>query len=156
MQSIKFYSIWGRNTVEIDISRIQTIQLKNGRPSFVAYDPATGGKMFKLASAKEMSIVAGIQADKGYLEQMEKNFIDELQNRRLDKPFIDMTYLWVDYYNNEEFRTTIEEQTIRECDEQKKECNSEADETIDNARRQLEQIKGEYEKAMERLKPYLS
>ncbi|MFA6250314.1 MAG: hypothetical protein WC686_02280 [Candidatus Shapirobacteria bacterium] len=57
MSTIKFYSVKSRKTVEIDISKVSKVMLKNGRPAAKAVDPETGKNMFKILSAAEAAML---------------------------------------------------------------------------------------------------
>ena len=53
MAVIKFYSVKSRKSVEVDVSKVKKVILKNGRPAAEAIDPETGVKMFKILSAAD-------------------------------------------------------------------------------------------------------
>jgi len=55
--TIKFYSVKSRKTVEIDVSNVKKVTLKNGRPAAEAVDPDTGTKMFKILSAADAALL---------------------------------------------------------------------------------------------------
>lgn len=57
MPTIKFYSVKSRKTVEIDVSKVTKVTLKNGRPAASAVDPETGTKMFKILSAADAALL---------------------------------------------------------------------------------------------------
>jgi hypothetical protein len=57
VSTIKFYSVKSRKTVEIDISKVSKVMLKNGRPAAKAVDPETGKNMFKILSAAEAAML---------------------------------------------------------------------------------------------------
>lgn len=57
MPSIKFYSVKSRKTVEVDVSKVTKVTLKNGRPAAQAVDPETGVKMFKILSAADAALL---------------------------------------------------------------------------------------------------
>ncbi|HOZ81152.1 MAG TPA: hypothetical protein PK370_02950 [Candidatus Woesebacteria bacterium] len=57
MPTIKFYSVKSRKTVEIDVSNVKKVTLKNGRPAAEAVDPDTGTKMFKILSAADAALL---------------------------------------------------------------------------------------------------
>jgi hypothetical protein len=57
MATIKFYSVKSRKSVEIDISKVTKVVLKNGRPAAEAIDPETGVKLFKFLSAADAALI---------------------------------------------------------------------------------------------------
>ncbi len=57
MSTIKFYSVKSRKSVEIDVSQVKKVTLKNGRPAAEATDPETGTKMFKILSAADAALL---------------------------------------------------------------------------------------------------
>ncbi len=57
MPTIKFYSVKSRKSVDIDVSQVTKVMLKNGRPAAQAVDPATGTKMFKILSAADAALL---------------------------------------------------------------------------------------------------
>jgi len=57
MANIKFYSVKSRKAVEVDISKVKKVMLKNGRPAAEAVDPSTGTKMFKILSAADAALL---------------------------------------------------------------------------------------------------
>ncbi len=57
MPSIKFYSVKSRKSVDIDVSKVTKVTLKNGRPAAQAIDPETGVKMFKILSAADAALL---------------------------------------------------------------------------------------------------
>ncbi|MBP9818125.1 hypothetical protein KBC75_05275 [Candidatus Shapirobacteria bacterium] len=57
MPTIKFYSVKSRKTVEVDVSKVTKVTLKNGRPAASATDPETGTKMFKILSAADAALL---------------------------------------------------------------------------------------------------
>jgi hypothetical protein len=57
MSTIKFYSVKSRKTVEVDVSQVKKVTLKNGRPAAEATDPETGTKMFKILSAADAALL---------------------------------------------------------------------------------------------------
>lgn len=58
MATIKFYSVKARKAVEVDVSKVQKVTLKNGRVAAQAVDPETGTKMFKILSAADAALLA--------------------------------------------------------------------------------------------------
>ena len=58
MSTIKFYSVKSRKSVEVDVSKVTKVMLKNGRPAAQAIDPATGGNMFKILSAADAALLS--------------------------------------------------------------------------------------------------
>ncbi|KKU20128.1 MAG: hypothetical protein UX30_C0003G0003 [Candidatus Saccharibacteria bacterium GW2011_GWA2_46_10] len=58
MPTIKFYSVKSRKSVEVDVSKVTKVMLKNGRPAASATDPATGVKMFKILSAADAALLS--------------------------------------------------------------------------------------------------
>ncbi len=57
MSTIKFYSVKSRKSVEIDVSQVKKVTLKNGRQAAEATDPETGTKMFKILSAADAALL---------------------------------------------------------------------------------------------------
>lgn len=57
MPTIKFYSVKSRKTVEVDVSKVTKVMLKNGRPAASTVDPETGTKMFKILSAADAALL---------------------------------------------------------------------------------------------------
>lgn len=57
MAVIKFYSVKSRKSVEVDVSKVKKVMLKNGRPAAEAIDPETGVKMFKILSAADAALL---------------------------------------------------------------------------------------------------
>jgi hypothetical protein len=57
MATIKFYSVKSRKSVEVDVSLVKKVTLKNGRPAAEATDPDTGTKMFKILSAADAALL---------------------------------------------------------------------------------------------------
>ena len=57
MATIKFYSVKSRKSVEVDVSKVTKVMLKNGRPAAQAVDPETGVKMFKILSAADAALL---------------------------------------------------------------------------------------------------
>jgi hypothetical protein len=57
MTNIKFYSVKSRKSVEVDVSLVKKVTLKNGRPAAEATDPDTGTKMFKILSAADAALL---------------------------------------------------------------------------------------------------
>jgi hypothetical protein len=57
MATIKFYSVKSRKAVEVDVSMVKKVMLKNGRPAAEAVDPETGTKMFKILSAADAALL---------------------------------------------------------------------------------------------------
>ncbi|MCL4384471.1 hypothetical protein M1116_03385 [Patescibacteria group bacterium] len=57
MATIKFYSVKARKAVEVDVSKVQKVTLKNGRVAAQAVDPETGTKMFKILSASDAALL---------------------------------------------------------------------------------------------------
>lgn len=57
MAVIKFYSVKLRKSVEVDVSKVTKVVLKNGRPAASAIDPETGTKMFKILSAADAALL---------------------------------------------------------------------------------------------------
>jgi hypothetical protein len=57
MATIKFYSVKSRKAVEVDVSMVKKVTLKNGRPAAEATDPETGTKMFKILSAADAALL---------------------------------------------------------------------------------------------------
>ncbi len=57
MASIKFYSVKSRKSVDVDVSKVTKVMLKNGRPAAQAIDPETGVKMFKILSAADAALL---------------------------------------------------------------------------------------------------
>ena len=57
MANIKFYSVKSRKSVEVDVSLVKKVTLKNGRPAAEATDPDTGTKMFKILSAADAALL---------------------------------------------------------------------------------------------------
>ena len=58
MAVIKFYSVKARKAVEVDVTKVQKVTLKNGRLAASALDPETGTKMFKILSAADAALLA--------------------------------------------------------------------------------------------------
>ena len=58
MPVIKFYSVKSRKSVDIDVSKVTKVMLKNGRPAAKAVDPETGTNMFKILSAADAALLA--------------------------------------------------------------------------------------------------
>jgi len=57
MAVIKFYCVKSRKSVEVDVSKVKKVMLKNGRPAAEAVDPETGVKMFKILSAADAALL---------------------------------------------------------------------------------------------------
>jgi hypothetical protein len=57
MTTIKFYCVKTRKSVDVDISKVKKVMLKNGRPAASAADPETGTKMFKILSAADAALL---------------------------------------------------------------------------------------------------
>ena len=57
MPTIKFYNVKSRKAVEVDVSKVKKVTLKNGRPAAETIDPETGTKMFKILSAADASLL---------------------------------------------------------------------------------------------------
>ena len=57
MPTIKFYNVKSRKSIEVDVSRVQKVMLKNGRPAAQTMDPETGTKMFKILSAADAALL---------------------------------------------------------------------------------------------------
>lgn len=57
MPTIKFYSVKSRKTVEVDVTKVKKVTLKNGRPAAETIDPETGTKMFKILSAADAALL---------------------------------------------------------------------------------------------------
>jgi hypothetical protein len=58
MPTIKFYSVKSRKTVEVDVTKVTKVTLKNGRPAAQTIDPETGTKMFKILSAADAALLS--------------------------------------------------------------------------------------------------
>ena len=57
MATIKFYNVKSRKSVEVDVSKVKKVMLKNGRPAAETVDPETGTKMFKILSAADAALL---------------------------------------------------------------------------------------------------
>jgi hypothetical protein len=57
MTTIKFYSLKSKKSVEVDISKVKKIILKNGKPAAEAIDPETGVRMVKFLSAADAALL---------------------------------------------------------------------------------------------------
>lgn len=57
MATIKFYSVKTRKSVEVDVTKVKKVTLKNGRAAAEAVDPETGTKMFKILSAADAALL---------------------------------------------------------------------------------------------------
>lgn len=57
MPTIKFYSVKSRKSIEVDVSKVKKVMLKNGRPAAETIDPETGTKMFKILSASDAALL---------------------------------------------------------------------------------------------------
>ena len=57
MPTIKFYNVKSRKSVDIDVSKVTKVMLKNGRPAASTVDPETGTKMFKILSAADAALL---------------------------------------------------------------------------------------------------
>ncbi|HOR01812.1 MAG TPA: hypothetical protein PKZ92_00960 [Candidatus Woesebacteria bacterium] len=57
MPTIKFYNVKSRKAVEVDVSKVKKVTLKNGRPAAETIDPETGTKMFKILSAADAALL---------------------------------------------------------------------------------------------------
>ncbi|MPM87566.1 hypothetical protein SDC9_134666 [bioreactor metagenome] len=57
MPTIKFYNVKSRKAVEVDVSKVKKVTLKNGRPAAETIDPETGVKMFKILSAADAALL---------------------------------------------------------------------------------------------------
>ncbi|TLN00474.1 hypothetical protein FDZ74_16575 [bacterium] len=64
MTTIKFYSVVKRQSVEVDISKVELVTMKNGRPAAQAIDPETGGKLFKILGAADKALIEQYKAKK--------------------------------------------------------------------------------------------
>ena len=58
MPTIKFYNVKSRKSVEIDVSKVKKVMLKNGRPAAETIDPETNTKMFKILSAADAALLS--------------------------------------------------------------------------------------------------
>lgn len=57
MPTIKFYNVKSRKAVEVDVTKVKKVTLKNGRPAAETIDPETGVKMFKILSAADAALL---------------------------------------------------------------------------------------------------
>ena len=57
MPTIKFYNVKSRKSVDMDISKVKKVTLKNGRVAAETVDPETGTKMFKILSAADAALL---------------------------------------------------------------------------------------------------
>jgi hypothetical protein len=57
MPTIKFYNVKSRKSVDVDVSKVTKVMLKNGRPAAQTVDPVTGTKMFKILSAADAALL---------------------------------------------------------------------------------------------------
>lgn len=57
MATIKFYNVKSRKSVDVDVSKVKKVTLKNGRPAAETIDPETGVKMFKILSAADAALI---------------------------------------------------------------------------------------------------
>ncbi len=57
MPTIKFYNVKSRKAVEVDVSKVEKVTMKNGRPAAKTIDPETGTKMFKILSAADAALL---------------------------------------------------------------------------------------------------
>jgi hypothetical protein len=57
MPTIKFYNVKSRKSVEVDVSKVKKVMLKNGRPAAETVDSETGTKMFKILSAADAALL---------------------------------------------------------------------------------------------------
>lgn len=57
MATIKFFNVKSRKSVDVDVSKVKKIMLKNGRPAAETVDPETGTKMFKILSAADAALL---------------------------------------------------------------------------------------------------
>ena len=57
MPTIKFYNVKSRKAVEVDVSKVKKVTLKNGRPAAETIDPETGTKMFKILYAADAALL---------------------------------------------------------------------------------------------------
>jgi len=57
MATIKFYNVKSRKSVDVDVSKVTKVMLKNGRPAAQTVDPVTGTKMFKILSAADAALL---------------------------------------------------------------------------------------------------
>jgi hypothetical protein len=58
MATIKFYNVKSRKSVEVDVSKVEKVTLKNGRSAAQTIDPETGVKMFKILSAADAALLS--------------------------------------------------------------------------------------------------
>ena len=58
MTTIKFYSVKARKAVEVDVTKVKKVTLKNGRVAAETVDPETGSKMFKILSAADAALLS--------------------------------------------------------------------------------------------------
>ena len=65
MPTIKFHSVVKRQSVEIDVSKVELVTMKNGRPAAQALDPETGTKLFKILGAADKALIEQAKAKKG-------------------------------------------------------------------------------------------
>lgn len=150
MPTIKFKEYKSKKTFDIDSSRIETI----GNVVLIAYDPINGDRMAMLfPSSEEIKMVQAAQTDHEYMISKKNQYYSK--QRRL-KTYNGLTSVWEDFFDSEEIMKLTEDYQSQEYNKHKSECNQEADEVINNARRQFEQIKSEYDKTMVSLKPYLN
>jgi len=57
MPTIKFFNVKSRKSIEVDVSKVEKVMLKNGRPAAQTIDPETGTKMFKILSAADAALL---------------------------------------------------------------------------------------------------
>jgi len=57
MPTIKFYNVKSRKSVDVDVSKVTKVMLKNGRSAAQTVDPETGTKMFKILSAADAALL---------------------------------------------------------------------------------------------------
>lgn len=57
MPTIKFYNVKSRKSIEVDVSQVKKVMLKNGRPAAETIDSETGTKMFKILSAADAALL---------------------------------------------------------------------------------------------------
>jgi hypothetical protein len=57
MPTIKFYNVKSRKSIDVDVSKVTKVTLKNGRSAAQTVDPETGTKMFKILSAADAALL---------------------------------------------------------------------------------------------------
>jgi hypothetical protein len=149
MTTIKFQDFKSKKSFDIDSTKIEII----GNVVLIAYDPINGDRMAMLyPTPEEIEMVQAAQTDHEYMISKKNQYFSK---QKRVKTYNELTSAWKDFFEWEEIKKIAEDYQSQEYNKLKNECNQEADDAINNARRQFEQIKSEYDKTMVSLQPFL-